>query len=151
MFRSFFAGSQVNCMGEYTRVYTARQEALRSGVACENLAKRNGLRRADGIAKCCNRQGWYRSALRAHLSRVLSDSKPISYTYSDAAHVLTALGFEVAPHSGGSHRKWRCKLPDGNVVIVGLVEKGNGTLKPYFIHDMMSQLVSNGLVPKDLE
>ena len=29
MFRSFFAGSQVNCMGEYTRVYTARQEALR--------------------------------------------------------------------------------------------------------------------------
>ena len=37
MFRSFFAGSQVNCMGEYTRVYTARQEALRRNSCLEPL------------------------------------------------------------------------------------------------------------------
>lgn len=85
------------------------------------------------------------------LERMLSDPKPITYTYADACAVLKALGFEVAPHSGGSHRKWRLKLPDGNVVLVGLVEKGHGTLKPYLIRDMVALLRSNGLVPKELE
>lgn len=83
------------------------------------------------------------------LEKMLSDSNPITYTYSDAAAVLLALEFEVAPHSGGSHRKWRRKLADGNVVLVGLVEKGHGTLKPYLIRDLVAQLRTNGLVPKE--
>jgi hypothetical protein len=65
--------------------------------------------------------------------------------------VLSALGFQVAPHAGGSHRKWRLKLQSGNVVLVGLVEKGHGTLKPYLIRDMVEQLRSNGVVPKEFE
>ena len=82
---------------------------------------------------------------------MLSDSNPITYTYSDACAVLEALDFEVAPHGGGSHRKWRRKLADGNVVLVGLVEKGHGTLKPYLIRDLVAQLRANELVPKELE
>ena len=83
------------------------------------------------------------------LERMLSDSNPITYTYSDACSVLEALDFQVAPHSGGSHRKWRRKLADGNVVLVGLVEKGHGTLKPYLIRDLIAQIRANGLVPKE--
>lgn len=85
------------------------------------------------------------------LSQMLSDSNPITYTYGDASHVLAALGFEVAPHGGGSHRKWRRTLPSGNAIIVGLVEKGSGPLKPYLVRDMVLQLRSNGLVPEDME
>lgn len=85
------------------------------------------------------------------LAKMLSDSNPITYTYADASHVLAALGFEVAPHSGGSHRMWRRSLPSGNAVVVGLVEKGSGSQKPYLIRDMVSQLRSNGLVPEDME
>ena len=85
------------------------------------------------------------------LEKMLSDSSPITYTYSDASAVLAALGFEVAPHAGGSHRKWRLKLQSGNVVLVGLVEKGHGTLKPYLIRDMVEQLRSNDVVPKEFE
>lgn len=82
---------------------------------------------------------------------MLSDSNPITYTYRDASHVLEALGFEVAPHGGGSHRKWRRSLPGGNVVIVGLVEKGSRSLKSYLIRDMLAQLRSSGLIPEDME
>lgn len=64
---------------------------------------------------------------------------------------VPALGFEVAPHSGGSHRKWRFKSHQGNVVLVGLVEKGHGTLKPYLVRDLIAQLRANGLVPKVFE
>ena len=82
---------------------------------------------------------------------MLSDSNPVTYTYADASHVLAALGFEVAPHGGGSHRRWRRGLPDGNAIIVGLVEKGSGPLKPYLIRDMVAQLRTNGLVPEEQE
>ena len=85
------------------------------------------------------------------LVRMLSDSSPITYAYRDATHMLEALGFEVAPHGGGSHRKWRGGLPGGNVIIIGLVEKGSGSLKPYLIRDMLAQLRSSGLVPEDME
>jgi hypothetical protein len=67
------------------------------------------------------------------------------------SHASTALGFQVAPHAGRSHRKWWLKLQSGNVVLVGLVEKGHGTLKPYLIRDMVEQLRSNGVVPKEFE
>lgn len=82
---------------------------------------------------------------------MLSDEKPITYTYADACVVLSGLGFEVAPHAGGSHRRWRRRLANGNVIIIGLVEKGKGTLKPYLIRDLIDQLRTNAIVPDDLE
>ena len=85
------------------------------------------------------------------LRQMLSDERPITYTYADACAVLTALGFEVAPHGGGSHRRGRRRLSSENVVIIGLVEKGNGTLKPYLIRDLVGQLRANDLVPSHLE
>lgn len=85
------------------------------------------------------------------LEAMVNDSNPITYTYTDACTVLEALGFEVAPHGGGSHRKWRRKLDNGNVVVIGLVEKGRGTLKPYLIRDLVAQLRANGLIPKEYE
>lgn len=88
---------------------------------------------------------------RKILEQMLTDDKPVSYTYGDASAVLAALGFEVASHSGGSHRKWRLKSPSGNVVVIGLVEHGSGPLKPYLIRDMIQQLRSNGLIPADME
>jgi predicted RNA binding protein YcfA (HicA-like mRNA interferase family) len=88
---------------------------------------------------------------RKLLARMLSDSKPSTYTYSDAAAVLSALGFEVAPSSGGSHRKWRAQAPNGNAVIIGLVDKGYGTLKPYLVRDMIAQLRQSGFLATEPE
>lgn len=88
---------------------------------------------------------------RKLLERMLNDLHPTSYTYEDAATILTALGFVVAPSSGGSHRKWRHKSEAGNVVVIGLVQKGSGTLKPYLIRDLLANLKENGLIPADLE
>jgi predicted RNA binding protein YcfA (HicA-like mRNA interferase family) len=88
---------------------------------------------------------------RKLLSRMASDGRPTGYTYEDAAVVLRALGFQVAPSGGGSHRKWRAVSPAGIVVVIGLVEKGAGALKPYLIRDMISQLRQNGFLPADLE
>ena len=82
---------------------------------------------------------------------MLTDDKPTGYTYVDAAAVLSALGFEVAPQGGGSHRKWRLKPTDGNVVVIGLVDSGKGTLKPYLVRDMLSQLRARGLIPADMD
>lgn len=82
---------------------------------------------------------------------MLSDSSPTSYTYAEAAGILARLDFVLARSSGSSHRKWRRKLPDGTVVVVGLVEKGSGTMKAYLIRDMVEQLQTHGLVPPDLE
>ncbi len=88
---------------------------------------------------------------RKILGRMLTDARPTSYTYDDASAVLSHLGFELAPHKGGTHRKWRCKAPNGNTVVIGLVEKGSGTLKAYLVRDMIEQLRVNGLIPADLE
>lgn len=91
------------------------------------------------------------AAWRKHLAGMLSDSSPTGYTYREAASVLRHLGFELAPHSGGSHRMFRLKTPAGNVVVVGLVEKGHSTLKAYMIRDMVAQLRGHDLIPEDLE
>lgn len=88
---------------------------------------------------------------RKTLARMRRDSRPAGYTYEDAAQILVALGFELAPTGGGSHRQWRRRLATGDVVIVGLVEKGSGTLKPYLVRDMLSQLIAYELLPHDLE
>ena len=82
---------------------------------------------------------------------MLSDSSPTSYTYAEAAGILARLDFALAPTCGGSHRKWRRKLADGTVIVVGLVEKGSGTMKSYLIRDMIQQLRIHGLVPGDLQ
>ena len=81
---------------------------------------------------------------------MLTDASPTSYTYAEACSVLLHLDFALAPSGGGSHRKWRRKLPDGTVVVIGLIDKGAGTLKAYLIRDMISQLTKHGLVPPDL-
>ena len=81
---------------------------------------------------------------------MLSDASPNTYTYDDATLVLKRLGFQLAPHGGGSHRMWRLRTASGNTVMVGLVERGTGALKPYLIRDMLAQLRANGLIPDDL-
>jgi len=88
---------------------------------------------------------------RKLLARMLTDASPISYTYDDAALVLKNLDFQLAPRGGGSHRKWRRRDPRGNTVIIGLVDKGSGTLKPYMVRDMVHQLQLHELIPGDLE
>jgi hypothetical protein len=81
---------------------------------------------------------------------MLRDASPGTYSYDDAAAILVALGFELAPHGGGSHRKWRRKLAGGNVVVIGLVQKAT-PLKPYLIRQMRSQLREHGLLPDNWE
>jgi len=82
---------------------------------------------------------------------MLSDHSPTTYSYDDASLILRRLGFDLAPHAGGSHRKWRRRAGLGAVIVIGLVEKGSGTLKPYLIRDMIAQLTDHGLIPADLE
>lgn len=84
------------------------------------------------------------------LARMLGDSHPTGYSYEEAAAVLAGLGFELAPPAGGSHRKWRFRTDAGTIVIVGLVEKGRGTLKPYLLREMVAVLRMHDLIPKEL-
>ena len=84
------------------------------------------------------------------LGRMLTDTSPTSYTYAEAASILAAIGFTLAPKHGGSHRKWRHRKADGTVVVVGLVDKGSGTLKAYLIRDIIKQLKEHDLVPPSL-
>ena len=85
------------------------------------------------------------------LVRMLEDTDPRNYSYEEAVQVLEHLGFALAPVSGTSHRKWRCRKGDGTVVVVGLKQQGYGTLKPAYIRDMVKQLREHHLVPDDLE
>jgi len=82
---------------------------------------------------------------------MLTDAKPTGYTYADAASVLRGLGFELAPSSGGSDRKWRGLAPGGERVYVGLVESGSGRLKAYLIRDMVRMLREANLIPEGLD
>jgi predicted RNA binding protein YcfA (HicA-like mRNA interferase family) len=91
------------------------------------------------------------AAWKKTLQRMLADRDPRNYTYDEAAGVLQRLGFELAPYRDGSHRRWRYRSRDGIVVIIGLVEKGHGTLKPVYIRDMLKQLRDNQLIPNELE
>lgn len=87
--------------------------------------------------------GW-----RKLLARMANDSDPRNYSYNDAVRVLDGLGFKAAPHGSGSHRAWRRKGSTGTAVVVGLVDKGHGTLKPYLIREMIKQLREHGFVPE---
>jgi predicted RNA binding protein YcfA (HicA-like mRNA interferase family) len=85
------------------------------------------------------------------LGGMVNDASPTTYTYDDAVAVLRQLGFELAPHGGGSHRMWRLRDPAGNTVVIGLVDRGAGPLKAYLIRDMVRQLRANGLIPSERE
>lgn len=88
------------------------------------------------------------------LAAMMTDPKPRSYTYQDAAVVLEGLGFTLASRGGGSHRKWRLALPSqargSRSVIIGLLERGHGPLPPEYIKDMVRILRENGLLPEGL-
>ena len=84
------------------------------------------------------------------MAAMVADSDPRNYTYEDAVKVLKKLDFQLAPSSGTSHRKWRYAKSGSVAVVIGLVDKGSGTLKPYLIRDMVRQLKDNGLVPADI-
>jgi predicted RNA binding protein YcfA (HicA-like mRNA interferase family) len=79
------------------------------------------------------------------LAAMAIDSRPVGYTYAEAAAVLRGLGFELARGARGSHRKWRRKSAGGVTIVVGLVE-GSDPLKAYLVRDMISQLRTGGLV-----
>jgi hypothetical protein len=81
---------------------------------------------------------------------MLTDAAPTGYTYDDAAVVLSHLGFQLAPHGGGSHRMWRLRTSSGNLVVIGLVDHGAGTMKAYLIRDMVAALRMHGLIPPEL-
>jgi len=83
---------------------------------------------------------------RKLLQRMAEDPSPTGYTYEEAASVLWNLGFELAVHGAGSHRKWRAIGPTGSPVIIGLVEHGSGHLKAYLIRDMISALRKSGFL-----
>lgn len=87
------------------------------------------------------------------VARMVADRKGRSYTYGDCVRILTHLGFELAPNSGTSHRKWRRHIGDSadpnkqRLIVVGLVEAGSGALKPEYIKHMIDTLEEAGLVP----
>lgn len=83
---------------------------------------------------------------RKLLDQMARDSDPRNYTYDEAVTVLRGLGFQVAPHGAGSHRAWRGLSATGTAVVIGLVDKGHGTLKPYLVREMIKQLREHAFV-----
>lgn len=84
------------------------------------------------------------------LDAMLRSSDPRQFRYRDAAAVLTSLGFEPArTKPSGSHRVWRRRLNVGDArstVYIGLVDPGNGTIKPVYIKQMLAILLQHGLI-----
>jgi hypothetical protein len=86
---------------------------------------------------------------RKLLARMVSDPNPRSFTYQEAATVLGNLGFHLAKSGGSSHRRWRRVVEaEGGprTVVIGLVEKGSGTLRPEYVKQMVRILRENGLL-----
>lgn len=84
---------------------------------------------------------------RKLLQQMAADPDPRRYTYDDAARILDHLGFSEPSGASGSHRRWRLKREGCNSVVIGLVDKGHGTLKPGYIRDLVKALQENGLMP----
>lgn len=90
---------------------------------------------------------------RKLLSKMVADPDPRSYTYEEAEGILLQLGFDPPPKTGGSHRRFRMEIDDPNDssrkrgVIIGLVDKGRGKLKPKYISEMVRTLTENNLLP----
>jgi hypothetical protein len=95
------------------------------------------------------------SSWRKRLAMMVADPRPNSYTYDEAATILANLGFKLAGKPKGSHRRWRLALPDPSVeggkrtIIVGLVDRGTGPLKPVYIKEMIRTLSANNLLPPE--
>jgi hypothetical protein len=85
------------------------------------------------------------------LQAMIDDPVPRNYTYDDAARILRRLDFEEPSSRSGSHRLWRRRAPDGNLAVIGLVDKGHGPMKPGYIRDMVKTLRERGLLPVSLE
>lgn len=91
------------------------------------------------------------------LGRMVADSDPRSYTYQQAAGILVQLGFAPPTKPTGTHRRFRIEIDDPadktrkRGIIIGLVEKGRGTLKPKYISVMVRTLKENKLLPNDVE
>lgn len=89
---------------------------------------------------------------RKLLAAMVADTRPTSYTYAQAASVLRQLHFEE-DGGGSSHRRWRRRLSaeetggPPRTVIIGLVDKGHGTLKPPYIRHLVRTLQENNLLP----
>lgn len=84
-----------------------------------------------------------------------ADPDPRSYTYAEAANILSNLGFSQS-QGGGSHRKFRMSIAHPNSpertqgIIIGLVDSGSGCLKPVYIVEMMRTLRANNLIPSEV-
>jgi hypothetical protein len=90
---------------------------------------------------------------RKLLARMVADTDPRSYSYQEAATVLSQLGFVLAKPTGGSHRKWRRLIENGaerRTVVIGLVERGSGAIKPEYVKDMVQILKENNLLPDEV-
>ena len=87
------------------------------------------------------------------LGKMVADEDPRSYTYEEAAGILLHLGFAPPTKARGSHRRFRIEIDDpGDTtrkrgIVVGLVEKGRGRLKPRYISEMVRTLKENNLLP----
>lgn len=86
------------------------------------------------------------------LSAMVADTRPVSYTYDDAATVLSRLGFTEQTPTGTSHRKWTRVVLDSSVrggtrtVTIGLNAKGKRPLKAGYIREMVRTLRENDLL-----
>lgn len=86
---------------------------------------------------------------KKRLLQMLNDSDPRNYYYEEAARILAQLGFAEASNAGTSHRKWKLRKGDGSLIVIGLVEKGHGPLRPVYVREMIKQLVAHDLIPHD--
>ncbi len=88
------------------------------------------------------------SRWRRVLLKMAQSQRGVGFTYNDAAAVLRGLDFEQKCE-GSSHRRW-VRLREGEpAVIIGLVEKGHGELKPVYIKTLVERLRDAGLIPED--
>jgi hypothetical protein len=87
------------------------------------------------------------------LAAMLRAENPVTFTYDDAAKVLSSLGFEPArTKPKGSHRLWRLETNQGGVrnsIYVGLVDQGHGPMKAVYIKKMLAILLQNRLIQSE--
>lgn len=94
---------------------------------------------------------------KKRLAEMVADADPRSYTYDEASRILQNLGFEPPRNATGSHRKFRLQVLDPSApsgrrgVIVGLVDRGSGTMKPDYIRQMVATLRENNLLPNGVD
>ncbi len=87
---------------------------------------------------------------------MVADADPRSYSYEEAAGILLQLGFSPPARPSGSHRKFRIEVDDPTDstrkrgIIVALVQKGRGNVKPKYITVMIRTLRDNKLLPEGL-